>query len=61
MSTEQKCIVCSFYLSHYFWNQTLKHQNHTPNLQNYTLILGLWISFQFHKTRFAKHNKHVSM
>ncbi len=39
----------------HFWNLTLKHQNHTPNLQNNTLILGLWLSFQFHKTLFAKH------
>ncbi len=28
----------NLYLSHNFWNLTLKHQNHTPNLQNRRLI-----------------------
>ncbi len=42
----------NLYLSHNFWNLTLKHQNHTPNLQNHTQILGLWLSFQFHKALF---------
>ncbi len=36
----------NLYLSHNFWNLTLKQQKHTPNLQIHTLILGLWLSFQ---------------
>ncbi len=28
--------------------------------KNQTLIIGLWLSFQFHKTLFAKHNTHRS-
>ena len=49
------------YLSHNFWNLTLKHQNHTSNLQNHTHIFGLWLfGFLFHKTLFAKHNTQFS-
>ncbi len=42
----------NLYLSHNFWKLTLKQQN----LQNHTIILSLWLSFQFHKTLFVKHN-----
>ncbi len=45
----------NLYLSHNFWKLTLKQQNHTLNLQNHTIIIWLWLSFQFHKTLFAKH------
>ncbi len=31
----------NLYLSHNFYSLTLKHQNHTPNLQNHMLIFGL--------------------
>ncbi len=51
----------NLYLSHNFWNMTLQHQNHISNLQNHNLILGLWLSFQFHQTLFAKHNAQFSM
>ncbi len=47
--------------SHNFWNVTLKHQNHTPNLQNHTLIIGLRLSFQFHEALCAKHNTQFSV
>ncbi len=39
----------NYYLSHNFWKLTLKQQKHTPNLQIHTLIISLWLSFQFHK------------
>ncbi len=37
------------------------HSNHTPNLQNHTLILWFWLSFQSHKTLFEKHNTRFSV
>ncbi len=33
----------NLYLSHSFWKLSLKQQKHTPNLQNQTLILELWL------------------
>ncbi len=36
----------NLYLSHNFWNLTLKHQNHTPNLQNNTLTLSIFYFLQ---------------
>jgi len=35
--------------------ETSQVQNYTPNLQNHTLFLSLWLSFQFLKTLFSKH------
>ncbi len=34
------------FMSHDFWNLSLKVQNYTPNLQNQKLFLSLWLSFQ---------------
>ncbi len=39
---EYIAFIYSLYLFKFFWNLTLKHQNHKPNLQNHTLILCLW-------------------
>jgi len=35
------------YLSHKSWNLTLKHQNHTQNLQSHTPILGFLVFTPF--------------
>ncbi len=39
---------------HNFWNLTIKYQIHTPNLQNHTLILGLWLYFSISWNTFCK-------
>ncbi len=48
----------SFLVTQLSWHSNSRN---TPNMQNHTLIISLWLSFQFHKTLFAKHNTQFSM
>ncbi len=56
-------IFCTAYtqnlsLSHSFWKLSLEQQKHTPNLQNHTLLLSIWLVLRFikHNTQFVMGN-----